>query len=348
MRVVVVGATGNVGAALCETLGGDPDIEAVVGIARRRPEGKLPKVEWRPADAARDDLRPLFEGADAVVHLAWLIQPSRDDAALRAGNVDASRRVFDAAADAGVPNLLYASSVGAYSEGPKDAPVDEAWPTEGVPTSFYSRHKAEVERILDRFEAAHSEMRVVRMRPGLIFGREAATGIRRLFLGPLFPGTVLHRGLIPVVPDLDRLVFQAVHREDVAEAYRLAIHGDVRGAFNLAADPVLDPDRLAEMFEARKLPVSATVLRAAASLTWRARLQPTPPGWLDMGLAAPVMNASRARAELGWKPQWTAVEALADLIEGLRDGQGYPTPPLDSRTSGRFRAHEFATGIGAR
>jgi nucleoside-diphosphate-sugar epimerase len=348
MRVVVVGATGNVGAALSEALSADPEVESIVGIARRRPEVELAKVEWRAVDAVSDELEAHFDGADAVVHLAWLIQPSRDEVTLRTGNVDASRRVFEATARAGVPSLIYASSVGAYSEGPKDRPVDEGWPTEGVETSFYSRHKAEVERILDEFEPAHPDLRVVRMRPGLIFGRRAATGIRRLFLGPLFPGSILRRGLIPVVPDVDGLVFQGVHRDDVAEAYRLALHTDASGAFNVAADPVIVPDRLAELFGARQVRVSPALLRAGASLTWRARLQPTPPGWLDLGLAAPVMDCSRARAELGWTARWTGVEALADLVDGLREGDGYPTPPLAPATSGPLRSREFATGVGAR
>ncbi len=347
MRVAVVGATGNVGAAVVEALVADPAVDSIVGIARRSPDLRLAKVEWRRADVARDELRPHFEGVDAVVHLAWLIQPSRDPAELHAVNVEGSRRVFDAVAAAGVPTLVYASSVGAYSAGPKDRRVDEGWPTEGIETSFYSRHKSEVERILDRYEHAQPSVRVVRLRPGLIFGRQAATGIRRLFLGPLFPGAILRRGWIPVVPDLERLVFQAVHRDDVAEAYRLAIHSDASGPFNVAADPVLDPSRLAELFDARKLRLAPSVLRAAAKATWLARIQPTPPGWLDMGLGVPIMNTGRIRAELGWEPRHDAVATLADLVEGLREGAGFPTPPLDPGSSGPLRANEFRTGVGA-
>jgi nucleoside-diphosphate-sugar epimerase len=119
MRVVVLGATGNAGTALCQRLGADPEVESILGVARRRPAAELPKVEWRTADIVSADLAPLFAGADAVVHLAWLIQPSRDEALLRRVNVDASERVFESAAEAGVEALVYASSVGAYSPGPK-------------------------------------------------------------------------------------------------------------------------------------------------------------------------------------------------------------------------------------
>src|SRR4051794_17354598 len=229
MRVVVVGATGNVGSSLVRVLSADDRIESVLGIARRRPELQLPKTAWATADITRDDLAPLFEGADVVVHLAWLIQPSRDGAQLRRVNVDGSARVFEATGKAGVGSLVYASSVGAYSPGPKDRAVDESWPTEGIESSFYARHKAEVERLLDACEAANPGTRVVRLRPGLIFKRDAASGIRRLFAGPFLPGWLLRPALVPIVPDLPRLRFQAVHTDDIAEAYHQAVVRDVRG-----------------------------------------------------------------------------------------------------------------------
>jgi len=72
----------------------------------------------------------------------------------------------------------------------------------------------------------------VRLRPGLIFKGDAASGIRRLFAGPLLPTTLLRRRLIPIVPAIDRLRFQAVHSHDIGEAYRLAALSDVRGPFN--------------------------------------------------------------------------------------------------------------------
>ncbi|HVE68124.1 MAG TPA: NAD-dependent epimerase/dehydratase family protein [Solirubrobacteraceae bacterium] len=348
MRVVVIGASGNVGTSLLGALAEDPQVHEVVGVARRAPDGDWPKTEWATADVRTTDLVPIFRGADAVVHLGWLIQPSRDRETTRGVNVDGSARVFRAVADAGVPSLVYASSVGAYSPGPKDRGVDESWPTEGVPTSFYSRDKAQTERQLDRFEAEHPDVRVVRLRPGLIFKREAASEIRRYFAGPFLPSPLMRRRLIPVVPRVPRLRFQAVHSDDVAQAYRLAITDDARGAFNVAAEPVLDPEALARLLDARIVPVPAAALRAAAAITWRLRLQPTPPGWLDMALAVPIMDTTRAREELGWAPQRTSGQALLDLLDGLRDDAGIPTPPLDPGAGGPLRSREVMTGVGAK
>jgi UDP-glucose 4-epimerase len=348
MRVAVIGASGNVGTSLLRALGDEPAVESVVGVARRIPEASFPKVEWRAADVATSPLGPVLAGADAVVHLAWQIQPGRDRRQVHDANVTGSERVFAASAAAGARTLVYASSVGAYGPGPKDRLVDESWPTTGIQSSFYSRHKAEVERLLDGFEAEHPGIRVVRLRPGLIFKREAASGIRRLFAGPFLPGSLVRPELLPFLPLPQRLRFQAEHSLDVGDAYRRALVSDVRGPFNIAADPVLDPAELGRVFGARPVHAPARVLRAGAALTYRLRLQPSEPGWVDMGLAVPLMDTARAREELGWTPRRSAVEALTELLAGLRDGAGIDTPPLEPGGAGPGRLRELLSGIGAR
>ncbi len=347
MKVVVTGATGNVGTSTVTALGESREIDEIVGLARRAPTWTPPKTIWVEANVLTDDLGAIFAGADAVIHLAWAIQPSRDAVTLERINVDGSRRVFAAAAAAGVPKLVHASSVGAYSRGPKDREVDENWPTDGTQTSFYSRHKVAVERELDRFEAANPGTRVVRLRPALIFKGEAATEIRRLFVGPFLPSFLLRRGLLPALPRVERLRFQAVHSEDVGRAYLRAVLADVDGAFNIAAEPPLSPEEMAERIGVRSFPVPARVVRRLADLSWRLRLQPTPPGWLDMALNVPLMSSARAREELGWEPRHSGVEALEELLQGLREGHGAETPPLVADSAGA-RLEDLKTGIGAR
>ena len=334
MRVVVTGATGNVGTSVLPALVADPSVDSVLGIARRLPRLSLPKVEWAAADVSQADLVPLFRGADAVVHLAWLIQPSHDEATLVATNVRGSERVFAAAAAAGVGAIVYASSIGAYSPGPKDSPVTESWPTEGIPSSYYSRHKAAVERVLDRFESEHPDVRVVRLRKALIFKREAGAGIARLFLGPLVPRRLVRRELVPLLPSNSQLVFQGVHSLDVGEAYRLAVVGEVRGPFNLAAEQVLDPEILSRVLGSRRVPVPPPVLRWLTHATWLLRLQPTSGGWVDMAHGVPIMDTTRARRELGWTPRYTAEEALSEVLGGIRDNDGLPTPVLEPDRGG--------------
>ena len=348
MRVVVVGASGNVGTSLLGALADEPAVDSVLGVARRLPEARYPKADWAQADISSSELEPLFRGADVVVHLAWLIQPGRDLATLRATNVEGSARVFDAVAAAGVPALVYASSVGAYSPGPKDRRVDESWPTAGIESSFYARHKAEVERLLDRFEHERPSVRVVRLRPALIFKREAASGIRRLFAGPFLPSPLVRRELIPLVPRTERLCFQAVHSRDVGDAYRLAALSEVRGAFNLAAEPVLNSEALSQLLAARPVRVHPGLLRAGAALSYRLHLQPSEPGWLDMGLSVPLMDTTRVQRELGWQPRHGADDALRELLAGIRDRAGLGTPPLAPGSGGPLRIREVLTGVGRR
>ncbi len=348
MRIVVVGATGNVGTSVLRSLEGEERVESILGLARRSPRLHMPKVEWAEADVTQDDLVAHFRGADAVVLLSWLIQPSRDLNKLWMVNVEGTMRAVHAVEEAGVPALLYASSIGAYSPGPKDRAVDESWPTDGVSTSYYSRQKAEVERRLNYFEGQNPDVRVVRFRQALVFKRESAEGQRRLFAGPFFPSFLARPGFIKVVPEIEGLRSQVVHSYDVGEAYRLALLRDVRGAFNLATEPVLDAQEIGRILNARPVSVPARLARMGADLSWRLHLQPASVGWLDMALELPIMDTTRAYTELGWTPQHSAGDTLLDVLAGLREGAGLDTPVLSPKTSGPFRIRDLLTGVGRR
>jgi UDP-glucose 4-epimerase len=107
---------------------------------------------------------------------------------------------------------------------------------------------------------------------------------------------------------------------------------------------VLDPDQLARILGARKLPVPPRVLRAGAQLTYKLHLQPSDVGWVDMALQAPLLDSTRARTELGWEPQHSAEDAIRDLLDGLADDKGLKTPPLERKS----RVEELAGGVGSR
>jgi UDP-glucose 4-epimerase len=330
MRVVVTGATGNVGTSVVDALAYDDEVTSILGIARRAPNDPRwtpPHTTFATADVGRDDLETYLRGADAVIHLAWQFQPTHDPLATWYANAIGSAQVFDAAARAGVSTVLYSSSVGAYSPG-ADGPVDESWPTNSLPTAAYGREKAYVERVLDGFEAANPSVRVVRMRPAFIFKQSAGSEQRRLFAGPLLPHSIVRPGFLPVVPHPSGLQFQALHAVDVAAAFQRALHADVRGAFNLASEPIIDGTRLGEVTGATPIAVPRAVVRLALAGAWHLRLEPTDPALLDLALRLPIMQVTRARDELGWEPRVSATDALRSALVGIAEDTGFPTPPL--------------------
>ena len=329
MKVVVFGASGNIGSQLVAQL---KDVADVVGVARRppnRPQG----ISWYAADIASDDLHPLVRGADVVVNLAWLIMPSHEPDKLHQVNVVGTQRLLQAVADEGVPALVVASSVGAYSPGPKARRVDESYPTKGIPGSLYSRQKAAVERLLDGFEQEHPERRVVRIRPGIVMQPDAASSQARYFLGPLVPQFLIRPGLLPVVPRITDFVFQAVHAEDVARAFAAAVTTPVTGAFNVAGEPVVDADTLAEALSARPVPVPRLLVRSLVSAAWWLHLLPMDAGWIDMATRTPLMDTARARSELGWSPRHDVRDVLRSTVEAMGAGQGGDTPVLRPRST---------------
>jgi nucleoside-diphosphate-sugar epimerase len=346
MRVAVIGGTGNVGLALVERLARNPDITGTVAISRRQPDQLPAGVEWRAGDLA-DGVEHALGDVDAVVHLAWLFQPTHAPETTWSSNVVGTARLLHwLGTEARVKTLVYASSLGAYSPDLR-GPVDETAPTHGIVTSSYSVEKAYAERMLDAFEARHPGTRVVRMRPAFIIGAEAAVEQRRLFGGPFAPGRTIGRWGLPLLPD-PGVRFQVLHRTDAARAYELALTRNASGAFNLAADPPVDVRDVADCLGGRAVRVPAGVVRTAVTAAWHAHLVPLSPGIFDLVARTPLLDTTRARDELGWQPQHTPKEALADLVRGLAANTGGPTPPLSPDTSGPLRAQEFRTGLGER
>jgi UDP-glucose 4-epimerase len=371
VRIVVTGATGNVGTAVLRALAETPSADQVVGVARRVPDSvrtAFPWVTWHAADVGVDDLGDAMRGADATVHLAWQFHPTRRPVDTWRGNVIGSIRTFAAAARAQVGVVVHASSVGTYSPGPQsnllldaltpwhgsvdgatDRPVDEEWPTHALPTAAYGRQKSYVERVLDRFEADHPGIRVVRLRSAFVFQRSASPEQRRIFAGPFVPGRLVASGRLPVLPLPRGLRFQAVHADDLAAAYVAALLRDVAGAFNVAAPPVIGPAQLAEVLGARRtIEVPVAVVERALAAAHRLRVVPAEPGLLPLFMSLPVMDTAWAHERLGWRPRHSGLDALRELLAGLRDPLGGPTPPLDAHAGGPMRLGELASGVGAR
>ena len=338
LTVAVTGATGNVGTALLRRLT-DPasGVAEVRGLARRQPPGEAPydRVRWHLVDIGQstsETLLPAFlDGVDAVVHLAWALQPGREPERLREVNVEGTRRVVSAAVAAGVRHVVHMSSVGAYSPAAVGQKVTEDWPVTGIPSAQYSRDKAAAEQVVREVVGRRSDVALTVVRPTLVLQPVAGSAIGRYFLGPLvygaaraLPGALTR--LLPLPAPALHLGF--VHADDVADAIVRMLDRRAPGPFNLTADPLLDAGEVARILGTRRVPVPAVLARTALAAAFRAHLVPTEPGWLDIALRAPALDASRARRVLGWEPEHPGDEALREFVAALGRGEGAPGHPL--------------------
>ncbi|OBK71217.1 NAD-dependent epimerase/dehydratase family protein [Mycobacterium sp. 1274761.0] len=338
MRIAVTGASGNVGTALLRRLTEPGSGHELIGVVRRPPRatGVYARVKWHQLDlaelGAENSLEEIFDGVDAVVHLAWGFQPTRNTEYLARQGVGGTSAVVKAAHAASVGQLLHMSSVGAYAAGRYGERVDESWSTAGIPSSPYSRNKAAAEALLDDYEREHGDagIPIARMRPGFIVQRAAASGLMRYALPGYVP--MLAVPILPLLPLDRRLCIPLIHADDVADAFASAIERRAVGPFNLAAEPPVGRDDVAGILKAKSIHVPAGVLGMLVDVSWRARLQPIDRGWLDMAFSVPLLDCTRAKNELGWNPQRSSVAALADVIEGVGQQAHGDSAPLRRRS----------------
>jgi UDP-glucose 4-epimerase len=296
MKVVVTGGSGQLGTAVLERLVAARKVKKIVSLDLVPPVVPSPRIDWRIADMRDPGLERHLEGADALIHLAFLVAKPASVATMRAVNVEGSQRIFEAAAQHGVRKIVYSSSVAAYGiERDLPVPVVETTPRRRSTVLTYAENKWEVEEYLDGFETAHPEVAVVRLRPGILLGR------RVNHMGD----TLLKQRLMPVMGSAKSPL---VWDEDVADAVFLALMADVRGAYNLCASNPLTGDETAALAGFRAVRVPNAVVTGAARATGvlakvlgERRLDA---GWLEAGSIDVIASAEKARTELGWKPKY--------------------------------------------
>ena len=336
MRIVITGASGNIGSALVERLAaGDHDL---VGIARRPPEqgtDLADLVEWHAADLAEPAsshvLERVVQHADAVVHLAWGFQPSHRLDLLEALGVGGTQRVLDAVATVEASRT---SSTCRRSAPTPPRPAMHPWTRTTPPRASPDRPTASTRRRPSDSSTRSSRQRlsvtVTRLRPGIVGRRSSGSALLRYGVPGLIPAKALER--IPVLPFDPGIRIPMVHTEDVASAIALALESRAPGAFNLAAPQDVTAHDIAAALGARLVPVPARVLRFGVSAGWHARLLQLDPGWIDLAKRVPLLDTGRARAELGWSPTRTGPEVLREVITGMADAAYGDSPVLRSRT----------------
>ncbi|MBA3866084.1 MAG: NAD-dependent epimerase/dehydratase family protein [Solirubrobacterales bacterium] len=329
LTVAVTGPTGEIGLPLMEALERDPGVESVLGMARRPFEPAAAgweKVFYRRGDILdRGSLAALFDGADVVVHLAFAIFGSREQT--RRVNLQGSRNVFEAAVAAGVKRLVYASSVAAYGFHAGNPPLlTEGVPARGSESLYYSAQKAELESALSEIVAG-SEVDVYVVRPCVVAGPRATMLVQQVVKSARFgdPLPALRRGLgrlplvRPVLPDAG-VPIQLVHHDDVARALGAAIAGvGPPGAYNLAGKGEVSVAEIAAAIGWRSVRVPGPAVGLGAGLAKRLSFVSPQLEWAAAFATPVLMDAGKARRELGWDPHFDAPETLLQTAISARE-----------------------------
>ena len=324
LTVAVTGPTGTFGMGLLPLLQADDRVEKVIGIARRPFEPA--EHGWTKMEYRRGDVRELpalseaFQGADVVVHLAFLIAGNATRQTIRSINVDGTLNAFRAAADAGARRFVYASSVAAYGWHPDNPPlIGEDWPVRPAARLFYGQEKAELELLLDAAAVDAPDLELYLLRPCVVLGPHTIGG-KDVLPGPLAPlgrrllGR-LRRLPVPVPVPAPELPLQLVHEDDVGQALLLCVAGDgPAGAYNIAGDGVLTFGDLVRAAGGIPVRLPAAPAQVAARLAARWPFLPPVAEWVE-AIGRPVlMDTTRAKEQLGWRPRFTGAEALRDTL----------------------------------
>jgi nucleoside-diphosphate-sugar epimerase len=319
LTVAITGPTGTFGSALVPLLEADDRVGRVVGVARREfdPGSRgWTKLAYRRGDVRRpDDLRAAFEGADVVVHLAFLIVGS-SPSETKAINVEGTLNTFRAAAACGAERFVYASSVAAYGfHADNPVGIEEDWPTRPAERLFYAQEKAELEQLLAQEAAQAPDLDVYLLRPPIVLGPNVVGG--KLDVPGWLRGLAdwVPRRLPPVPIPVPDLPVQLIHEDDVASALMRCVLGlGPPGAYNIAADDTLTASDVVRLLGGLPVPLPAGPAQAAARAAARLPGLPQPAQWIEALAHPAVMDTTKARIELGWEPRISARDALLQTL----------------------------------
>jgi nucleoside-diphosphate-sugar epimerase len=331
LTVAVTGPTGTFGFGLIPLLQADERIERIVGIARRPfdpTEHGWSKMEYQRGDVRDPEaLHATFEGVDVVVHLAFMITGTTSRQTIRAINVEGTLTAFAAASAAEAERFVYASSVAAYGFH-SDNPIGmtEDWPIRPADRLFYAQEKAELERLLLDQAQDNPDIGLYLLRPPIVLGPHAV-GAKDVLPAPVMAAAqtmlrLAHQFRVPIPVPAPDLPMQFIHEADVGQALLACVLAEgPPGAYNIAGDGVVTAADVVRELGLTPLPVPAAVTQGAARV---AALIPLPSflppasEWVEAASHPAIMDTSKAKRELGWRPQYSGLEALRDTLS--RDG----------------------------
>ncbi|HEY7151930.1 MAG TPA: NAD-dependent epimerase/dehydratase family protein [Solirubrobacterales bacterium] len=320
MRYLITGGSGYIGSRLTEVLVERPETERIVNFDVRPPDRSHDKMEFVRGDVRdRAAVTALLEGEppDALVHLAFLLNPIRDEARMYDIDVNGTQTVLGAAAVAGIEQVLVTSSASAYGAFPDNPrPIAEDWPVRGQPDFSYARDKAEADRLCQLWALEHPDRVMTIVRPCIVFGPNVDNYISRTWRNSSF---------MPVMDGVDE-EFQLVHEDDVVSAIVGLLDARAGGAFNVAGDGSLRWGESARMIGLRTRELSFKAVRRLYAVAWalHAPRIESPPGNLNFVRYPWLVSNDKLKAEIGWEP---SADTRSVFVETMYAAGLIATPP---------------------
>ena len=326
MKYVLTGGSGYIGSRLTELLVGRDETERVVNLDVRPPDVPWPKTDYVRGDVRdRAAMRELLERErpDALLHLAFLLDPIHDEARMYDIDVNGTQAVLEAASHAGTEQVLVTSSASAYGAFPDNpVPIAEDHPVRGQPDFSYARHKAEADRVCQLWAAEHPDRVMTIVRPTIVFGPNVDNFLSHGFTESPF---------MPVMDGVEADL-QLVHEDDVVTAITGLLEANQGGAFNVAADGLIKTREAAELIGTKVREMKFRTVYRMYALAWRLHAPgvEAPAGSLHFIRHPWVVSNDKLKAATGWEPSYDTREVFLQTMraKGLIEGPQEPAATL--------------------
>ena len=320
MKYLITGGSGYIGSRLTDLLVERDDNE-VVNLDIRPPAVPRSRTRFIRMDIRDRGMQELFERErpDALIHLAFVLNPMRDEETMYDIDVNGTANVLTAASAAGIQQLLVASSTTAYGAFPDNpVPMSEDWPVRGLPGYEYARDKTEIDRQCQLWAAQHPDRVMTIVRPTIVFGPNVDNYIVRFWsTSPFFP-----------LLDGNDPEWQFVHEDDVVYAISRLVSERRGGIFNLTGDGTIKLSEAARIAGIKTRKMSLKLYKRIAKTSWRLRLPrvEAPPGQIEFLVHPWIASNEKLKAELDWTPRYTSRETF----EATMRAKGIGETPLAS------------------
>lgn len=304
LTVAVTGVAGYIAQRLMERLAADESVGKILGFDIRTPDFDDPKFVFDQIDVRDPSLESRLKDVDVLVHLAFIMDPIRDETLMRDVNVNGSQNVFKCAGRAGVSKVVYTSTAIVYGAHPDNPiPLTEESPLRANLDFSYPAHKLEVEYVVREVSEEFPKMDFTILRPAIVFGPHVDNAWSHALEMPLLFSVQGHRAPL-----------QFIHEEDVAEGLHMAVTGDLSGVFNLAAEGWLEADEMQSIIGRRRFELPEPVAFAIIDRMWSMGLAETPAGALHYVMHPWVLSTEKLTAA-GFRAKHTNLEIFTEAVE---------------------------------